>query len=65
MDSRCDVRNLVDAFPAIFDKMAAVPMTLSVDVEMSPQVDNDPDDPDLVDIRHDVRNFAGRISVHI
>ena len=42
---------------AIFDKMSAVPMTLPMDVEMGPQVDDDLDDPDLVDIRRDVRNL--------
>ena len=55
--SDASVRNLPDAFLAIFDKMAAVPMTLHADVETRPQVDNDPDDPDLVDIRRNVRNL--------
>ena len=32
VDIRRDVQNLPNAFPAIFDKMAAVPMTLPVDV---------------------------------
>ena len=60
VDIRLDVRNLPDAFPAIFDKKVAVPMTLPVDVETGPQVDNDPDD--LVDIRHDVRNLPDAVS---
>ena len=47
---------LLDAFPSIFDEMAAVPMTLPVDMETGSQVYHDPDDPDLVDIRHDVRD---------
>ena len=54
--------NLPDAFPTIFDKMAAVTMTLPVDVVTGPQVDNDPDDPDLVDIRCDVRNLPDAFS---
>ena len=37
--------------------MAAVPMTLPVDVVTAPQVDQDPDVPDLVDIRCDVRHL--------
>ena len=57
VDIRRDVRDLPDAFPAIFDKTAAAPMTLPVDVETGPKVDDDPDDPDLVDIRCDVRNL--------
>ena len=61
VEIRRDVRNLPDAFLAIFDKTAAVPMTLPVDVEMGPQVDNDPDDPDLVDIRRDVRNLPDAV----
>ena len=40
-----------------FDETAAVPMTLPVDVEMGPQIDDDPDDPDIADIRRDVRNL--------
>ena len=51
----------LNAFPAIFDKMAAVPMTLPMNVETGPQVDNDPDDPDLVDIRRDVRNLSDAV----
>ena len=50
MDIRRDVRNLPDTF----DMMAAVPMTLPVVIETGPQVDNDPDDLDLVDIRRNV-----------
>ena len=38
-DIRRDVRNLPDAFPVIFDEMAAVPLTLPVDVVTGPQVD--------------------------
>ena len=38
-----DIRNLPDVFPVIFDKTAAVPMTLHVGVEMDPQVEEDPD----------------------
>ena len=40
-----------------FDKTAVVPMTLPVDEEMGPQVDDDLDDPDIADIRRDVRNL--------
>ena len=56
-DINRDIRVLPDAFPVMFDKTAAVPMTLPVDVEMGPQVDDDPDDPDKVVIRRDVRNL--------
>ena len=42
-DINRDNRVLPDAFPAMFDKTVAVPMTLPVDVEMGPHVDDDPD----------------------
>ena len=42
-DIRPKIRNLSYVFPVMFDKTAAVPMTLPVDVEMGPQVDDDPD----------------------
>ena len=42
-DIRCVIRNLPDVFPVRFDEKAAVPMTLPVDIEMGPQVDDDPD----------------------
>ena len=38
VDIRCDDRNLPDALPAIFDKMAVVPMSLPVVVETGPHV---------------------------
>ena len=41
-DIRRDIQNLPDVFPVMFDKTAAVPMTLPVGVEMGPQVDDDP-----------------------
>ena len=41
--TRRDIQNLLDVFPVMFDKAAAVPMTLPVDVEMGPQVEEDPD----------------------
>ena len=40
---RRDIRNLPDVFPVMFDKTAAVPMTLPVGVKMGPQVEEDPD----------------------
>ena len=46
-----DALSEICVFPVRFDKMAAVPMTLPVDVDMGPQVDDDPDDPDIADIR--------------
>ena len=57
-DIRREIRNLPDIFPVRFDKTAAVPMTLPVDVEMGPQVDDDPDDPDIGDIRRDVQKLS-------
>ena len=54
-DINRDIHVLPDVFPVIFDKMAAVPMTL--DVKMGTYVDDDPDDPDMVDIRRDVQNL--------
>ena len=61
VDVGLNVRNLPDAFPAIFDNMAVVPMTLPVDVETRPQVDSDPDNLDLVDIRHNVQSLPDAI----
>ena len=46
-DINRDICVLPDSFPAMFDKTAAVSMTLPVDVEMGPQVDDDPGDPDI------------------
>ena len=43
MDTRRDIRNLPDVFPVMFDKTAAVPMTLPVGVEMCSHVEEDPD----------------------
>ena len=43
VDTRRDIRNLPDVFPVMFDKTAAVPMTLPMDVEMGSQVEEDPD----------------------
>ena len=43
MDTRRDIRNLSDVFLVLVDKMAAVPLTLPVGVEMGPQVEEDPD----------------------
>ena len=43
VDTRRDIRNLPDVFPVMFDKTAAVPMTLPVGVEMGSQVEEDPD----------------------
>ena len=43
MDTRWDIRNLPGVFLVMFDKTAAVPMTLPVDVEMGSQVEEDPD----------------------
>ena len=42
-DIRRDIGNLPDVFPVILDIPATVPITLPVDVEMSPQVDEGPD----------------------
>ena len=54
---------LPDVFPVMFDKTAAVPMTLPMDVEMGPQVDDDPDDLDMADIRRDVQNLPDMFPV--
>ena len=35
-DIRSDIKNLPNLFPVILDIMAAVPITLPVDVEMGP-----------------------------
>ena len=43
VDTRRDIRNLPGVFSVMFDNMAAVPMTLPVDVEMGSQVEEDPD----------------------
>ena len=43
VDIRRDIQNLPDVFPVMFDKMAAVPMTLPVGVKTGPQVEEDPD----------------------
>ena len=43
VDTRRDIRNLPDVFLVMFDKPAAVPMTLPVGVEMGSQVEEDPD----------------------
>ena len=43
MDIRRDIRNLMYMFPVMFDKTAAVPMTLPVGVKMEPQVEEDQD----------------------
>ena len=42
VDIRWDI-HLLDVFPVMFDKTAAVPMTLPVGVKMGPQVEEDPD----------------------
>ena len=42
VDIRRDIRNLSDVFPVMFNKMATVPMTLPVNVNMGPQVEEDP-----------------------
>ena len=34
---------------------------MTVDVETRPQVDNDPDDPDLVDIRREIQNLPNAV----
>ena len=47
-DIRRYIGNLPDVFPVICDITAAVPITLPVDVEMGPQVDEAPDVPDVV-----------------
>ena len=41
--TRWDIRNLPDVSPVMFDKTAAGPMTLPVDVELDSQVGEDPD----------------------
>ena len=43
VDIRQDIRNLPDVFAGMFDKTAAVPMTLPVGVKMGPHVEEDPD----------------------
>ena len=50
-DTRRDIQNLPDVLPVMFDKAAAVPMTLPVGVEMGSQVwtgrDMEMGDPDV------------------
>ena len=43
VDTRRDIRNLPDVSPVMFDKTAAVPMTLPVGVEMGSHIEEDPD----------------------
>ena len=63
VDTRRDIRNLPGVVPAMFDEMAAMPMTLPVDEEKDSQVEEGPDvvwtgrDLDMgdPDVGHDIQ----------
>ena len=48
-----------------FDKSAAVPMSLPVEVAMGPHIDDDPDGPDICGFQTRCPKFAGRVSGEI